>query len=88
MDMHRLDLNLLVALEALLSERSVTRAAVRLGVSQPKMSAALQKLQTHYSDPLLERERDQLRLTPLAKQMKEPLKKVLTRIQEIAIVDA
>lgn len=47
------DLNLLVALEALLEERSVTRAALRLGMSQPAVSRALGRLRSLFSDALL-----------------------------------
>ena len=48
-----LDLNLLVALRELLRERSVTRAAERLGVTQPAASAALSRLRRHFADELL-----------------------------------
>ena len=50
-----MDLNLLVALDALLSERSVTRAAQRVGLSQPGMSNALRRLRVALDDPLLVR---------------------------------
>jgi LysR family transcriptional regulator, nod-box dependent transcriptional activator len=50
-----MDLNLLVALEALLLERSVTRAAARVGLSQPGMSNALARLRRLFDDPLLVR---------------------------------
>src|ERR1700750_71910 len=56
MDLGGLDLNLLVALDALLSERSVTRAAQRVGLSQPGMSKALGRLRRHFDDPLLLRQ--------------------------------
>ena len=49
----RLDLNLLVTLEALLSERNVTRAATRLHLSQPAVSAQLNRLRDMFDDPLL-----------------------------------
>jgi DNA-binding transcriptional LysR family regulator len=49
------DLNLLTVLEALLAERSVTRAAARVGLSQPATSHALARLRTLFDDPLLER---------------------------------
>jgi DNA-binding transcriptional LysR family regulator len=48
-----LDLNLLVALDALLDEQSVSRAAERLHVSQPAMSAALTRMRTYFGDPIL-----------------------------------
>lgn len=54
--MHRLDLNLLLAFEALMVERSVTRAAGRMSVGQPAMSASLARLRTFFNDPLLVRE--------------------------------
>ena len=53
MNLGGLDLNLLVALDALLSERSVTRAARRVGLSQPGMSNALGRLRRLFDDPLL-----------------------------------
>lgn len=52
-DLRRVDLNLLVALDALLEERSVTRASLRLGLSQPAMSRALARLRALFSDTLL-----------------------------------
>ena len=62
----RLDLNLLVALDALLTERSVTRAAERLHLSQPALSASLARLRTHFNDPILARRGNTYELTPLA----------------------
>jgi hypothetical protein len=53
-----LDLNLLVALRELPRERNVTRAAERLGVTQPAASAALARLRRHFGDELLIRDRD------------------------------
>jgi DNA-binding transcriptional LysR family regulator len=53
MDLSQIDLNLLVSLEMLLQERNVTRAAQRLNVSQPAMSAQLGRLRTLFDDPLL-----------------------------------
>jgi DNA-binding transcriptional LysR family regulator len=61
-----LDLNLLVTLNALLEERSVTRAADRVGVSQPAASAALGRLRRHFGDELLKRAGGKSSLTPLA----------------------
>jgi len=62
----RLDLNLLIALDALLTERSVTKAAERLRLSQPALSASLARLRTHFNDPLLARRGNAYELTPLA----------------------
>lgn len=62
----RLDLNLLVALDALLTERSVTRAADRLHLSQPALSASLARLRTHFNDQILARRGNTYELTPLA----------------------
>src|SRR3954464_1738162 len=56
MNLGGLDLNLLVPLDALLSERSVTRAAQRVGLSQPGMSNALGRLRRLLDDPLLLRQ--------------------------------
>ena len=66
-----LDLNLLVALRELLRERSVTRAAERLGVTQPAASAALSRLRRHFGDELLVRDRGEYTLTPLGAQLAE-----------------
>lgn len=65
----RLDLNLLVSLDALLSERSVTRAAERLGLSQPALSASLSRLRVHFQDPILVREGNSYTLSPLAARL-------------------
>src|SRR3984885_15564738 len=51
-----IDLNLLLALGALLEDRNLTRAGERIGMSQPAMSAALARLRRHFGDDLLERE--------------------------------
>ena len=67
----RLDLNLLVSLDALLTERSVTRAAERLHLSQPALSASLARLRTHFNDPILARTGNTYELTPLASRLSE-----------------
>ena len=64
-----LDLNLLVALRELVRERSVTRAAQRLGVTQPAASASLARLRRHFGDELLIREHGEYVLTPLGEQL-------------------
>jgi len=67
----RLDLNLLVSLDALLTERSVTRAADRLHLSQPALSASLARLRTHFGDPILARRGNSYELTPFALRLAE-----------------
>jgi len=79
----RLDLNLLVALDALLTERSVTRAAGRIGISQSAMSHALARLRTAFSDELLTRGPDGMRPTPRALALIGPVQAALSQIQEI-----
>jgi DNA-binding transcriptional LysR family regulator len=66
-----LDLNLLVSLDALLQERNVTRAAKKLGLSQPTVSAALSRLRRHFGDELLTRTGNHYVLTPLAERLTE-----------------
>lgn len=78
-----LDLNLLIALDALLSERNVTCAAERMNISQPGMSAALQKLRYHFSDQLLERVGRRLELTPRARALAAPVKEILLAIKAL-----
>jgi DNA-binding transcriptional LysR family regulator len=70
MDLGNLDLNLLVCLDALLQERSVTRAACRLGRSQPTLSLALARLRRHFKDDLLTRVGNGYQLTPLGAHLK------------------
>jgi DNA-binding transcriptional LysR family regulator len=72
-----LDLNLLVALRALLVERHVTRAAARVRLSQPAMSHALARLRALLGDPLLVRTPKGMQPTPRAAAMREPLERAL-----------
>lgn len=71
------NLNLLVPLLALLEERSVTRAADKVGLSQPAMSHALRRLRRLLGDELLVRQGSGMRLTPLASELLDPLERVL-----------
>jgi DNA-binding transcriptional LysR family regulator len=68
------NLNLLVAFEALLDERSVTRAARRTGVTQPAMSNTLTQLRALFEDPLFRRKAHGLEATPRALQLAEPVR--------------
>jgi DNA-binding transcriptional LysR family regulator len=75
-----LDLNLLVAFTALLEERHVTRAAHRLGLTQPAMSQSLARLRTMLKDPLLVRTKNGMMPTARAEAMREPLALALESI--------
>lgn len=81
MNLAGVDLNLLVALDALLAERSVTRAAARVGLSQPGMSNTLARLRKLFGDPLLVREGLALVPTPRAESLREPVREALSLIQ-------
>lgn len=77
-----LDLNLLVALNALLEERHVTRAARRVRLSQPAMSDCLRRLRRHYNDPLLTRVGNHLELTALGVILCEPAAAALDLVEQ------
>ncbi|WP_338014708.1 LysR family transcriptional regulator [Agromyces mariniharenae] len=79
----RLDLNLLVSLDALLTERSVTRAADRLHLSQPALSASLARLRAHFNDPILARTGNTYELTPLASRLAEHTAAALDAAQRV-----
>jgi LysR family transcriptional regulator, nod-box dependent transcriptional activator len=83
MDLGRLDLNLLVPLDALLRERSVTRAAQRLGLSQPALSASLSRLRRHFDDELLIRRGNAYVLSPFAVQLRHRLGDALDAIDDV-----
>lgn len=84
MTLHRLDLNRLVALDALLDEASVSRAAERLHVSQPAMSATLAALREHFDDPLLVSLGRTMRLTGFAQGLRDPVRELLLQAQALA----
>ncbi|MDR7344793.1 DNA-binding transcriptional LysR family regulator [Pantoea alhagi] len=85
MDFHGVDLNLLVAFNALMNERNVTRAATQIGVSQPAMSAALSRLRNLLGDPLFQRSNAGLIPTPRARDLASPVAAALRQI-ELAMV--
>ncbi|KAF1053390.1 MAG: HTH-type transcriptional regulator LeuO [Stenotrophomonas maltophilia] len=72
-----MDLNLLKLLDALLNERSVTRAGARLGLSQPAASRALGRLRQQFGDPLLIRGPHGLEPTPRALALKDAVAQLL-----------
>ncbi len=81
MNLNSLDLNLLVALDALLREASVSRAAMRIGLSQPATSHALQRLRELIGDPLLVRTGARMELTPRAQALRSPLAQALDQVR-------
>src|SRR5919198_2534586 len=80
MNLKSADLNLLVALDALLTERNVTRAAERLSLGQPATSAALRRLRRLFDDQLLVRRGRVMELTPLARTLVTPVREILQGI--------
>src|SRR5687768_1811624 len=83
MDIRSVDLNLLVALDVLLAERNVTRAAARLSLSQSAMSAALARLRVLFNDPLLLRTSGGMLPTSKGTELAAPVKQVLEDIGRI-----
>ncbi|TGN67935.1 LysR family transcriptional regulator [Paracoccus liaowanqingii] len=83
MNLRALDLNLLVILDALLDEAHVSRAADRLGLSQPAASAALQRCRHLFRDELLGRGRGTMRLTAKAQALRAPLKSLLAGVTDL-----
>src|ERR1044072_7716142 len=87
MNLKSLDLNLLVALDALLRETNVSRAAMRIGLSQPAASHALQRLRDLVGDPLLVRNGARMELTPRAQALRAPLAAALDQVRSLFIPD-
>jgi DNA-binding transcriptional LysR family regulator len=87
MNLNSLDLNLLTALDALLREANVSRAAMRIGLSQPAASHALQRLRDIFGDPLLVRVGARMELTPRAQALRGPLAQALDQVRGLFIAD-
>ena len=83
MNIRSVDLNLLVALDALLTELHVTRAAEKVGLSQPAMSNALSRLRHVFKDELLVRTPQGMQATPRARELAEPVRQVLRSIERV-----
>ena len=83
MNLASLDLNLLVTLDAVLEQRSVSRAAEQLGLSQPAVSAQLARLRRHFGDDLLARFGNQYRLTPLASPLRGRVRTAVTGVERV-----
>ncbi|NUU35499.1 LysR substrate-binding domain-containing protein [Pseudomonas sp. C2B4] len=81
----RYDLNLLPVFIALIEERSVTRAALRLGITQPALSNALNRLRDALQDPLFIRERYGIKPTQFALEIAPVIAESLARLDEVLV---
>lgn len=81
MNLRNVDLNLLVALDALLAERNVSRAGRRLGLSQPATSSSLARLRKMFGDPLLVRQGREFALTSEAERLVRPVREILDLVE-------
>src|SRR6478672_6559421 len=88
LNIRKIDLNLLVVLDALLDERNVTRAAARLGYTQPTISGMLTRLGDLFGDPLFVRTQRGLLATPRAQALANPLKQLLADSQFLVAREA
>ncbi len=83
MNLQTIDLNLLLVFEALMEERGVTRAAKRVGLSQPAMSNALARLRRTFDDPLFVRTTEGMSPTPAAQSLIGPVRTALSQLRDI-----
>ncbi|GFM89699.1 transcriptional regulator [Pseudomonas cichorii] len=81
--LRNIDLNLLVILDALLTEKHVTRTGERLHLSQPAISHSLSKLRSLLDDPILIRKGNEVFLSALAISLQAPLKNLLSQIEAL-----
>lgn len=81
MHFHKLDLNLLVALDTLLEERSVSRAADRLNLSQSALSSSLSRLREYFGDHLLIPAGRRMEPTALGLSLESPVRDILQRVR-------
>src|SRR5258706_8372179 len=82
MQLESLDLNLLLAFDALVSERNVTRAAEKMGLSHPAMSNALARLRQWLGDPLFERVGGAMQPTARARQLIAPVGEAIATLRQ------
>lgn len=88
MNLGTIDFNLLKVLDALITERNVTRAGRRLGRSQPAVSNALHRLRELLGDDLLVRGPNGFILTPRAEAIREPLQEAISLVEGCLVKDA
>jgi DNA-binding transcriptional LysR family regulator len=82
-DLRRVDLNLLVTFDVLMTERSVTRAAARLGRTQSAVSHSLARLRGQVGDPLMVKVGGRMTASPFAERLVEDLRPILRSIQRV-----
>ena len=80
-DLRRIDVNLILVLDAILAEMNLTRAGEAVGMSQPAVSGALARLRQQFDDPLLIRKGRQFELTPLAETLRPMVSEAMLEIQ-------
>jgi DNA-binding transcriptional LysR family regulator len=88
MRLHKLDLNLLVVLDMLLTERSVSQTALQMGLTQPAISNALARLRQHFEDELLVQVGRRMEPTPFAESLQGPVHTALEELRSIATTRA
>lgn len=81
MNLRNLDLNLLLVFDVIYAERSISKAAHRLNLSQPAVSNALARLRERLGDPLFERNSQGMSPTPRARALKEPIQQALDLLE-------
>lgn len=82
----KLDLNLLVALDALLKEQSVTKTAEHLMLSPSAVSSSLSRLREYFDDDILSQVGRRLEITPLGESLKDPVRDILNRIDSTILL--
>ncbi len=82
LNLQSFDLNLLRVFDAIYIERNISRAALRLNLTQPAVSNALARLRARFNDPLFERGADGMAPTPRAKTIAEPIQRALDMLKE------
>ncbi|MDE2409679.1 MAG: LysR family transcriptional regulator [Actinomycetales bacterium] len=80
-DLRRIDVNLILVLDAILAEMNLTRAGEAVGMSQPAVSGALARLRQQFDDPLLIRKGRQFELTPLAESLRPLVAEAMLEIK-------
>ncbi len=88
MRLHRLDLNLLIMLDILIAEGSVSQTAQRLGMTQPAISNALARLRVHFDDELFILLDRRMVPTPLCESLAEPVRRIIGELSIIAAARA